>query len=117
MASGADPWTVTADGLRVRLRLVPKSSRDAIEGLEATPEGPALKARVRAVPEDGKANAAVAQLLAKWLGVPKSSVTLVAGHKSRTKTLHVAGDGVALAATMAARAVDAAPADDKDTKK
>lgn len=113
MASDEHPWTVTTDGLRVRLRLTPKSSKDALEGPETTSEGPALKARVRAVPEDGKANAAVAQLLAKWLGVPKSSVTLVAGHKSRIKTLLVAGDGMALAAMAAARAVEAAQSDKK----
>jgi len=94
-------WVASSDGLRVRVRLTPKSSRDEIGGHEDTAEGPALKARVRAVPEDGKANAAIAEVLAKWLGVPKSSVTLAAGAKSRIKTLHVAGRPDELATRIA----------------
>lgn len=91
MSPDRQAWSVAADGLRVRIRLTPKSSRDEISGLEETSEGPALKARVRAVPEDGKANGAIVETLAKWLGVPKSRVSLTAGAKSRIKTLHVAG--------------------------
>ena len=102
MAAATEPWVAAANGLRVRVRLTPKSSRDEISGVEATAEGPALKARVRAVPEDGKANAAVSELLAKWMGVPKSSVTLAAGAKSRVKTLHVAGPTADLATRIAA---------------
>jgi uncharacterized protein YggU (UPF0235/DUF167 family) len=91
------------DGLAVRIRLTPKASRDAVEGFETTADGPALKMRVRAVPEDGAANAAAKKLLAGWLGVSKGAVTLTSGAKSRVKTLSVAGDGVTLAATFAAR--------------
>lgn len=83
--------------VRLRVRLTPKSSRDAIDGVEATAEGPALKARVRAVPEDGRANQALTALIADWLDVPRSHVTLVGGHKSRIKTVAVAGDAAALA--------------------
>ncbi|MEQ1648106.1 MAG: DUF167 family protein, partial [Hyphomicrobiaceae bacterium] len=48
------PWRATKDGLELRVRLTPKSSRDAVEGIETTADGPALKARVTAIPEDGK---------------------------------------------------------------
>ncbi len=44
-----------------------------------------IKIGVTAPPEDGKANAAVMVLLSKALGVPKSKLTLVQGHKSRDK--------------------------------
>lgn len=44
-----------------------------------------IKIGVTAPPEDGKANAAVMVLLSKALGVPKSSLTLVQGHKSQHK--------------------------------
>lgn len=44
-----------------------------------------IKIGVTAPPEDGKANAAVTVLLSKALGVPKSSLTLVQGQKSRDK--------------------------------
>ena len=99
----AVPWRVSATGLLVRVRLTPKASRDAVDGLEATADGPALKARVRALPEDGAANEAVEKLIAAWLGVAKGMVSLAAGSKSRVKTLAVAGDGKALAGVAEAR--------------
>jgi len=96
-------WHPSGDGLVVRVRLTPKASRDAIEGVETTAEGLALKARVRAVPEDGAANAALARLLAEWLGVPRTSVSQVSGAKSRIKTFVIAGDGEALAGRASER--------------
>jgi uncharacterized protein YggU (UPF0235/DUF167 family) len=93
MSAGAEhPWRIAGGRLVVRVRLTPKSSRDAVEGLEATAEGPAIKARVRAVPEDGAANAALERLIADWLGVAKGDVQLEKGGKSRVKSLTVAGE-------------------------
>jgi hypothetical protein len=86
------PWRVAGGRLLLRVRLTPKSSRDAVEGLEATAEGPAIKARVRAVPEDGAANAALERLIADWLDVPQRDVQLEKGGKSRVKSLTVAGE-------------------------
>jgi uncharacterized protein len=91
-----DPWRVTSDAIVLRVRLTPRSSRDGIEGLEATAEGPALKVRVRAIPEDGEANAAIERLVADWLGLTRSAVALIGGAKSRVKTLAITGDGPAL---------------------
>ena len=76
--------------------------------MEITAEGPALKVRVRAVPEDGAANAALVKTLAAWLGVPKSSVAVLAGAKSRLKAVHVAGGETDLSARLTRR-LDAAP--------
>ncbi len=89
-----DGWpafcTPSDDGIRLIVRLTPKSSRDAIDGTRADSDGKThLAARVRAVPEDGKANKALEVLVAKTLGVPKSAVSVIAGHTSRLKTLHV----------------------------
>jgi hypothetical protein len=103
MAAGDRPWRLTGGRFVVRVRLSPKSSRDAIEGVEATAEGPALKARVRAVPEKGEANAALERLLAGWLGVPKSTVRVEAGERSRVKSVAIEGDGEALARRAEAR--------------
>lgn len=91
---GADdhPWRWKADGLQLRVRLNPKGGRDAIDGLTATAEGQAVKARVRAAPENGEANDALMVLVANWLGVPRRDVILSSGHKSRTKQLAIAGD-------------------------
>jgi uncharacterized protein len=49
-------------------RLTPKSSRDEIGGIEQLAGGRAvLKVRMRAVAQDGEANAALIRLLAKGL--------------------------------------------------
>ena len=70
------------------VRLTPKSSRDALEGAESGADGGAwLKARVRAVPEDGKANKALIALLSRKIGVAKSRIRLQSGATSRLKTL------------------------------
>jgi uncharacterized protein len=84
-------------------RLTPKASKDAVDGLVDTSDGVAFQARVRAVPEDGAANKALEDLVARWLGVPKSSVSLATGGKSRLKSLRVDGDPVALDRILQAR--------------
>jgi uncharacterized protein len=80
--------------------VTPKSSRDAIEGIEITADGHALTVRVRAVPDKGAANTAVIETVAKWLGVAKRTVTLDAGATSRVKLLSISGDPAALAKAM-----------------
>ena len=68
------------DGAEIRLRVTPRARRNAIiveDGL--------IRVHVTAPPEDGKANAAVAKLLAKSLGVAKSRLTLLRGASSRDK--------------------------------
>jgi uncharacterized protein (TIGR00251 family) len=104
MTDGAAlPWTRSRDGLTLRVRVTPKSSKDMVEGLEASAQGPALKVRVRAVPDKGAANAAVLETVAAWLGVAKSTVTLASGSTARVKSLAIAGDGEVLAAQCARR--------------
>jgi uncharacterized protein YggU (UPF0235/DUF167 family) len=51
-----------------------------------------LKVRVRAIADGGEANRAVLVLLAKSLGVPKASVSLLSGATSRLKQVAIAGD-------------------------
>lgn len=90
------------DGVRLHLRVTPNASADRIEGTEQRDDGSAvLRVRVTAVPDKGKANAAVIALLAKALGVPKSAVTVVAGETARLKTLHVSGDPASLVQALA----------------
>jgi uncharacterized protein len=99
----AQPWRITKTGVAIRVRLTPRSSREAVEGIEETADGPAFKARVRAVPADGAANAALEKLVADWLGVTKSSVKLSSGGKSRVKVLDVSGDARQLGALLEAK--------------
>jgi len=49
-----------------------------------------LSVRVTVAPESGKANSAVCVTVAKSLGVPKTSVTVVRGATSRHKLLDIA---------------------------
>jgi uncharacterized protein YggU (UPF0235/DUF167 family) len=60
-----------------------------------------LLARVRALPEDGAANAALIALLAKGLKLPKSSLVLDSGGKGRVKTVIATGEAAVLAAALA----------------
>ncbi len=85
------------------VRVSPRSAREGIDGLAATPEGPAVKVRVRAVPADGEANAAVEAVVAEWLGLPGRQVAVARGHKSRLKMLEIGGEPGALEKLVAAR--------------
>ena len=87
----AAPFRLRPDGILLMVRLTPRASRDGIDGLKSGADGTYVRARVRAVPEDGRANAALAQLVADQLRVPKSTVTIASGNTARLKTLHIAG--------------------------
>lgn len=77
---------------RLRVRLTPSGGADRIDGVNLDEAGlPYLKARVRAAPEKGEANAALEKLLAKALGVPKSSVQVARGATARLKTIEIDG--------------------------
>lgn len=77
-------------GVILHLRVTPNAGRDNIDGPETRDDGTAcLRIRVSAVPDKGKANAAVIALLAKTLKLPKSAFTLTTGETSRFKTIAV----------------------------
>ena len=96
------PWRAEPDGVTLFLRVTPNAGVDRIEGVEQRDDGTmVLRLRVKAVPDKGKANAAVIALLAKALGIPKSAITLVSGDTARLKTLHITGDPTVLAAALA----------------
>lgn len=96
------PLRRTSNGLLLYVRLTPRAARDDVDGIKNGPAGPAVHARVRAVPEDGRANAALVELVAARLGVAKSTIEVVAGHTARLKTLSIKGDAAALETRVAA---------------
>jgi uncharacterized protein YggU (UPF0235/DUF167 family) len=98
------PFRTRENGIDLFVRLTPKSSMDRLEGIETSADGRShLKARVRAVPENGAANTALERLVAKTLGVPASAVvSVVAGGTARLKTLRVVGDPAMLARSVEA---------------
>jgi uncharacterized protein (TIGR00251 family) len=72
---------------RLRLKVVPKASRSSIAGWI----GDALKIRVAAAPERGKANSAVIALLASALGISRERIVLVAGETEARKIVEIRG--------------------------
>ena len=70
---------------RLSLKVVPGSSRDEVVGWLAD----ALKVKVKAPPEKGRANEAVVALLADRLGIDSSSVVVVSGHGSPAKVVAI----------------------------
>lgn len=77
------------NGLILFVYLIPKSSVDRIIGVECRDNGKQyLVVRLRAVPEDGKANKALIKFLAKQWKIPSSSISLKNGATSRYKQLY-----------------------------
>ena len=72
---------------RLKVKAVPGASRSEIVGRL----GEALKIRVAAPPEGGKANREILELLAERLGLPAASVTLVSGAASPAKVVELLG--------------------------
>ncbi len=94
-------WSLGSDGVRLAVRLSPNSGRDAVDGLATQSDSsPVLKVRVRAVPEDGKANAALIEILAIATGLPRSSIALEGGGKSRNKLIRISGDPAGIDAVL-----------------
>ena len=75
------------DGAVLAVRAQPGARKDAVVG----EHGDALKVAVTAPPEDGRANAALVELLRDWLGVRRSEVELVGGLTNRNKTVLIRG--------------------------
>jgi hypothetical protein len=53
--------------------------------------GGIMKVRLRAPALENRANDALVELLADLLGVPKSAVRILSGHRSRIKRVEVRG--------------------------
>ena len=82
-------------GVEITVKVVPGSSRDRISG----PLGDALKIQVSAPPERGRANAAVAAVLSKVLGVSARDVSVIRGTTAPRKVVLVRGGSIEDVAT------------------
>ncbi len=74
-------------GVRVNVRVVPRGSKTAIEGVR---DG-SLLVRVTAPPVGGAANAAVVDVLAGAFGTAKRDIRVVSGQAARRKTVEIGG--------------------------
>ncbi len=95
------PLLPADDSCRLRVKVTPKADRDDIVGLAQTPAGTAVAVRVRAAPDKGRANAAVCAILAAWLGLAKSVITVAAGETARIKIVHIAAPAERIAGPLA----------------
>ena len=75
----------------IRIRVKPRSRRRGVLGVA----GGELTVAVGAAPEDGRATEEALRLLAERLGVPRSSVALTSGVRSRSKRVLIAGETAA----------------------
>lgn len=71
----------------IRIRAVPNASKTAVAGMI----GDAVKVKLKAVPEGGRANAELLEFFAETLGVPKRAVSLESGDTGRDKRVAVEG--------------------------
>jgi len=84
-------WIATTpDGVMLRLRVLPRSSKNEVIG----PVGDELKVRLQAAPVEGKANRALVKFLAKRLGVPAGKIAILSGRTGRHKRVAVQGTTV-----------------------
>ena len=103
MSNPADrPWRETKEGIALDVRLTPRGGRDALDGVETLADGRVvLKARVRAAPTEGEANAALIRLLASELRLPRSQLSIASGATARLKSVALQGDAASLAEALA----------------
>ena len=89
----------TPAGWLLSIHAQPGAKKNAVAGIH----GESLKIRIAAPPVEGRANAALVAFLAEALGVPKKSVTLTKGGKSRRKTVLIAAAGADPARLLAGK--------------
>jgi len=80
------PFSRTPDGIVLRVRVLPRSSK---RGIEITPAG--LKVKLTAPPVDGAANEQLLELLSKVLGIRRSAFRILKGLSSRDKVVAIKG--------------------------
>jgi len=80
------PFKKTSDGVILRVRVLPRSSK---KGIEITPEG--LKVKLTAPPVDGAANEQLLEIMSEALGIRRSAFRILKGLSSRDKVVGIMG--------------------------
>jgi len=71
--------------MRIKIKAKPGSRSNEIKKLDED----YYEVRVTAPPEKGKANEKVIELMAEYLGVPKSRISILKGHMYKEKILEI----------------------------
>ena len=77
------PFNKVKDGRVIEVKVIPRSSRKGIVGVE----GNVLKVKLTAPPVDGAANEQLIELLSDELNIRKSSIMIIKGESARRKTV------------------------------
>ena len=93
-------WRLAPDGVRVAVKVQPKSRQPGLRGLVPGVDGMRLRIGVNEPAEDGRANRAVCATLARALDVPESAVRVAVGAGNRDKVLAVTGDPAVLSVRL-----------------
>lgn len=70
-------------GIILSVYIQPRASKNSVAGIHDD----ALKIKITAPPIDGAANKMCLNFLSKWLGLPKSTMEIISGQKSRRKEI------------------------------
>jgi uncharacterized protein (TIGR00251 family) len=81
------PFRKSKKGIKLKVKVEPRSSRKGISGLL----GDALKVRVNAPPVGGAANEELIEILSEELGIKKTAIKIVNGQSSKNKIVEIEG--------------------------
>lgn len=81
------PFIKTHSGIRIKVKVEPRSSRKAISGTV----GDILKVKLTAPPVDGAANEQLIEVIAEATGTRKSDISIVSGFSSKRKIVEIRG--------------------------
>ena len=74
--------------MRIKVKVKPNAKKDEIKKVDTD----YYEVRVTVVPEKGKANKRVIEMLSKHFKVPKSKIRLIRGETSREKVFEILND-------------------------
>ena len=71
--------------MKIFIKVYPSSKEEKV----VKKDDGSFNVRVKAPPQEGKANKAVINVLAKYFGVSKNSIMIKAGHSSKNKIIEI----------------------------
>lgn len=79
------PYSKAKDGIILEIRVIPRSSKKEIAGVN----GNIVRVKLTAPPVDSAANEQLREVLADWFGIKKGNIVILKGASSRNKTVKI----------------------------